>query len=152
MHYRKGQKLAETHYDGKNNLNQIVRYEYDSLNNPTKITFENPQRKIVSYETAAYEYENNTYIYRVYNASGKLKLEQVSYCHTDTTNIIRNEFGELIRTIPGSNSPQYMGYSDITYDYDEYRNWIKRKTIFVSEKGKSTSSIARRKIEYLKTK
>jgi len=140
--------LIEKHYDKNNSLIRYVKYDYDSFHSPTKLSISNAIGKLISAETACYDYDNCSYTYKVFNENGDKQLQKIEYCNIDTTTNQRNIYGDLIKVLNPRSQPDRNIFYTLDYKYDKKGNWIKRKRFSVIDNKKKRYSIIKRKIKY----
>ncbi len=145
IEYSSNRKTVETTYGGNNNLIRIIKYAYDSLNNPVKLSIFNNQQVLESYETATYDYTHHKYIYTVFNSANELVLREKNYLNNDTTQNLKNSYGDFIQVdCPSVDKTYYT----LEYKYDDKGNWIERKMTLCKARKKSKYSVVKRNIEY----
>lgn len=140
-----GKDLRVLHGDGS--LNFTMRVLLDDNDNPIQIRTLDPNNRTIALSTADYDYDNNTFIYTVYNQDGLVVLNTTDPFKKNYE-INRNEFGDLTEYYwPTSTSDiKYL----IEYKYDDRGNWIRMKKIQINGKKKTTTEITNRKIKYSK--
>lgn len=147
--YAGNKVMFEKHYN-ENNLISTVKYDYNNLNNPTKLSFYNSTGQLNSYETADYNYNESTYLYKVFNANNVMSLQEINFCNIVAAKNLKNEHGDFVQVVVPTASPDKNVYHSFEYEYDKQGNWIKRKQFVLENKEKSKHSIINRKIEYRK--
>lgn len=117
----------------------------DSLQSPTKIIFVSSNNEIQSKETAHYNYETNTYDYKVYNYFNELVLNKTEFYNKNFI-IEKNDFGDITKMFwPLSPNKVIITFE---YKYDKKGNWIKRTEKNFSDNNKNISTVVKRHIKY----
>lgn len=147
--YAGNKVIFEKHYED-NTLIRSAKYEYDTLNNPTKLSLYNSNGQLISYETADYNHNQSTYLYKVFNANDVMSLQETNFCHIVEAKNLKNEHGDLVQVTWPTASPDENVYHSFEYEYDKQGNWIKRKRFVWENKEKSKHSVITRRIEYQK--
>lgn len=140
--------IFEKNYSKDLQLIDYAQYEYDSDSKLVKLTIFDASDRIKSYETAEYNDLEKTFIYKVFDSRGTVKLKKTEFLNLDKSANQLNEYGDLVLfKWPRSKSDTNVLHS-LEYKYDAEGNWIKRKWIILDGKQKSKRSIVRRKISY----
>ena len=145
--YADNKVIFEKRYN-ENNLISTAKYDYDNLNNPIKLSLYNSKGQLSSYETADYDYNKSTYLYKVFDSNDVMSLQETNFCNIVAAKNLKNEQGDLVQIIWPTASPDENVYHSFEYEYDNQGNWIKRKRFVLENKEKSKHSIINRKIEY----
>jgi len=149
--YSDNKVIFEKRYDDNyNSLISTARYDYDNLNNPIKLSLYDSNGQLTSYETADYNYNNSTYLHKVFNSNDVVTLQETNYCNIFATKNIKNEYGDLVQIIWPTASPAENVYHSFESKDDNQGNWIKRKRFVLENKEKNKHSIINRKIKYQK--
>ncbi|OYQ47459.1 hypothetical protein [Flavobacterium aurantiibacter] len=120
--------------------------EMDSLKSPIKITSLNND-EIEAEETAEYNYNLNTFKYKVYNRYNKLVLDKIEHYNHNFI-IGKNELGDVVEMIwPLSRDKSVIRFD---YKYDQKNNWIKRVKKIIKNNKEVITTIVRRSIKYKK--
>jgi len=137
-------RIKEKHFKNKNELIRSAEYQYDldSLNYLTKLSINN------GYEIATYNYQNHSYVYRVYDGRSELVLEKTSFANMQNDQKIVNEHGDITRVIWPTSNPKNKVYHVMKYKYDKYGNWIKRIRYIEKNGKREVTSRIKRKIKY----
>lgn len=133
-----------------NTLIRNVYYKYNEKGNIESITIYNDSNERVSQEEATYDYDKDIYHYKVYNGKGDVVLSKLNYCITDTSENIRNAYGDFTKLLWTPSSTRKKTYLITEYKYDSNNNWIEKKDYSQSDDKTKIQSIITRKIKYRK--
>ncbi|MDY8135461.1 hypothetical protein [Aquimarina sp. 2201CG5-10] len=145
VYKEKTKDLKILNQDGS--LNYTMRIILNENNNPVEIRTLDINDQLIGLSTADYNYENNSFVYKVFKEDGTIVLNKTESFKKDFE-IKRNEFGDLIEFYwPTSKSNvKYV----VEYKYDDRGNWTKMKKTQIDGKQKKVTEIINRKIKYLK--
>lgn len=143
-----GNKSFEKRYDGSDQLVSVAEFWYDSLNHLVRINQYDPNGYLLSYETADYDYSKSSYQYKVFDSGGNIISQEFKYCNVSAFFNIKNSFGDYVKVIWPTSSPEKKVYHEFTYKYDAYGNWTERVWFVVTNGEKEKRSMVKRKIKY----
>jgi hypothetical protein len=149
--YENEKRMAEQHFVGNNELVRKVSYLYDEQGRPIQLSLLDPENNLIAFETADYDNVNFKYVHKVYNSDNQLVLTKSNSYNPDTTQNLKNDFGDYIKIFWPTADPQKKIFHTYQYQYDKNGNWIKMSE-FISKDGKEdVISRISRKISYKKT-
>lgn len=121
--------------------------EYDSVHFPIKITSYNSQGEFDALSTASYDYDSNTYRYKVYKNDMSVVLDQPKHFILNYI-LQKNEFGDVTEMYWITSNKEANVRHVIEYKYDKKGNWIRKKRRLITPDRKKVLSVISRKIKY----
>lgn len=139
--------------DSKGNLQSLTKVTCDTKGNPIELKLYDSNQNLIGFETGEYKYENNKWIYKVYNSNSKLISEQeLSIENVKSSTYKYNKNGDCV-LYPRNWKHDKNMYYQIEYKYDEFGNWTEQKIYFVEMingklKNKKKNRVFKRKLIY----